>query len=174
MDRSCRVGIACSLVVIGCLVCTEHYAQRISDPTHILGHGKTSTSVYQEIRRAREPLILSQLRQVTSTSQDGRFKEGQVDLEEIRQAMRRGTGGERWKALLPHRQEDRTHYDQLIRVGEKLEECEFLKYPTRFANELRLGVRENPTVEQIFKSNVMLPEVDTAREYWTPSVEQAI
>ena len=39
-----------------------------------------------------------------------------------------------------------------------------LKYPTRFANELRLGVRENPTVEQILTSNVMLPEVDTARE----------
>ena len=49
-----------------------------------------------------------------------------------------------------------------------------LKYPTRFANELRLGVRENPTVEQILTSNVMLPGVDTAREYWTPSVEQAI
>ena len=43
-----------------------------------------------------------------------------------------------------------------------------LKYPTR------IGVRENPTVEQILTNNVMLPEVDTAREYWTPSVEQAI
>ena len=49
-----------------------------------------------------------------------------------------------------------------------------LKYPTRFANELRLGVRENPTVEQILTSNVMLPEEDTAREYWTPTVEQNI
>ena len=49
-----------------------------------------------------------------------------------------------------------------------------LKYPTSFANELRLGVRANPTVEQIFKSNVMLPEVDTAREFWTPTVEQNI
>ena len=34
-----------------------------------------------------------------------------------------------------------------------------LKYPTRFANELRLGVRENPTIEQILTNNVMLPEV---------------
>ena len=49
-----------------------------------------------------------------------------------------------------------------------------LKYPTRFANELRLGVRENPTIEQILTNNVMLPEVDTAREYWTPTVEQNI
>ena len=49
-----------------------------------------------------------------------------------------------------------------------------LKYPTRFANELRLGVRENPTVQQILTSNVMLPEVDTTREYWTQTVEQNI
>ena len=47
-----------------------------------------------------------------------------------------------------------------------------LKYPTRFANELRLGVRDNYTLEQILEANVMLPGVDTAREYWTPTPEQ--
>ena len=47
-----------------------------------------------------------------------------------------------------------------------------LKYPTRFANELRLGVRDNYTLDQILEANVMLPEVDTAREYWTPTPEQ--
>ena len=47
-----------------------------------------------------------------------------------------------------------------------------LKYPTRFANELRLGVRDNYTLDQILAANVMLPEVDTAREYWTPTPEQ--
>ena len=48
-----------------------------------------------------------------------------------------------------------------------------LKYPTRFANELRLGVRDNPTVEQILAANVMLPEKDTTREYWSPTTSQA-
>ena len=48
-----------------------------------------------------------------------------------------------------------------------------LKYPTRFANELRLGVRDDPTVEQILAANVMLPEKDTAREYWSPTTGQA-
>ena len=47
-----------------------------------------------------------------------------------------------------------------------------LKYPTRFANELRLGVRDNLSVGQILRANVMLPEVDTAREYWRPSANQ--
>ena len=40
------------------------------------------------------------------------------------QATRRGTGGEQWKALLPHRYEDMTHRNQLTRVGENLEERE--------------------------------------------------
>ena len=43
-----------------------------------------------------------------------------------------------------------------------------LKYPTRFTNELRLGVRDNPTVEQVLQANVILPEVDTSREFWGP------
>ena len=47
-----------------------------------------------------------------------------------------------------------------------------LEYLTRFANELRLGVRDNYTLDQILGANVMLPEVDTAREYWTPTPEQ--
>ena len=49
-----------------------------------------------------------------------------------------------------------------------------LKYPTRFANELRLGVRDNPTVEQVLQANVMLPEVDTSREFWGPNADQVI
>ena len=34
-----------------------------------------------------------------------------------------------------------------------------LKYPTRFANELRLGVRENPTIEQILTNNVTVSQL---------------
>ena len=44
----------------------------------------------------------------------------------------------------------------------------------KYVNELRLGVRDNPTVEQILAANVMLPEKDTAREYWSPTTDQAI
>ena len=47
-----------------------------------------------------------------------------------------------------------------------------LKYPTRFANELRLGVRDNHGLDQILQANVILPEVDTAREYWIPTIEE--
>ena len=47
-----------------------------------------------------------------------------------------------------------------------------LKYPTRFANELRLGERDIYTLDQILEANVMVPEVDMAREYWTPTPEQ--
>ena len=48
-----------------------------------------------------------------------------------------------------------------------------LKFPSRYAEELRRGVRANPTIEQILEANVMLPEVDTTREYWIPSPEKA-
>ena len=48
-----------------------------------------------------------------------------------------------------------------------------LKYATQFAGELRSGVREHPTVEEILAANAMQPEVDTAREFWIPSPEQA-
>ena len=47
-----------------------------------------------------------------------------------------------------------------------------LKYPTRFANELRLGVRDNHGLDQILEANVIIPEVDTAREYWVPTIEE--
>ena len=47
-----------------------------------------------------------------------------------------------------------------------------LKFPARYADELRLGVRVNPTIEQILEANVMLPDVDTTREYWVPTPEQ--
>ena len=48
-----------------------------------------------------------------------------------------------------------------------------LKFPARYADELRAGVRVNYTVEQILAENVMLPEVDTTREFWTPTPEEA-
>ena len=48
-----------------------------------------------------------------------------------------------------------------------------LKYATRFAGELRSGVRENPSVEEILAANAMQPEVDITREFWVPSPEQA-
>ena len=48
-----------------------------------------------------------------------------------------------------------------------------LKFPARYAEELRRGVRVNPTIEQILEANVMLPDVDTTREYWIPTQEQA-
>ena len=44
--------------------------------------------------------------------------------------------------------------------------AKILKYSTRVANELRRGVRETPTVEE------MKPEVDATREYWVPTPEQ--
>ena len=47
-----------------------------------------------------------------------------------------------------------------------------LEYPTRFANELRLGERVQYDLAQILAANVMLPDVDTAREYWVPTPEQ--
>ena len=47
-----------------------------------------------------------------------------------------------------------------------------LEYPTRFANELRLGERVQHDLAQILAANVMLPDVDTAREYWVPTPEQ--
>ncbi len=40
-----------------------------------------------------------------------------------------------------------------------------LKYPTRFTNELRLGVRDNHGLDQILQANVILPELDATREY---------
>ena len=47
-----------------------------------------------------------------------------------------------------------------------------LKYPTRFANELRLGVRYNHGLVQILEANVILREVDATREYWVPTIEE--
>ena len=47
-----------------------------------------------------------------------------------------------------------------------------LKYPTRFANELRLGVRDNHELDQILQANVILPVVDATREYWNPTIEE--
>ena len=47
-----------------------------------------------------------------------------------------------------------------------------LQFPARYAEELRSGQRGVYTAEQILARNVMLPEVDTAREYWQPTPEQ--
>ena len=39
-----------------------------------------------------------------------------------------------------------------------------LKFPARYGEELRRGVRVSPTVEQILEANVMLPDVNTPHE----------
>ena len=58
-------------------------------------------------------------------------------------------------------------------MGEILEECQDTEVSYhRLKNELRLGVRDNYTLDQILEADVMLPEVNTAREYWTPTPEQ--
>ena len=95
-----------------------------------------------------------------------------------------------WKKFEKPRVEARTENDGKLyhRINKKTGRAEtnllewerswknvkILKYPTRFANELRLGVRENPTVEDVLAENAMLPEVDVGREYWTPAPEQMI
>ena len=48
-----------------------------------------------------------------------------------------------------------------------------LKYPTCYASELRSGVRAQYTVEQVLAANPMLPDVDTVREFWIPTEEEA-
>ena len=48
-----------------------------------------------------------------------------------------------------------------------------LQFPATYAKELRSGPRAEYTVEQILARNRMLPEVDTAREFWLPIAEQA-
>ena len=48
-----------------------------------------------------------------------------------------------------------------------------LVYPTRFANELRLGERVQHDLAKILAANVMLSDGDTAREYWIPTPAQA-
>ena len=44
-----------------------------------------------------------------------------------------------------------------------------LKYPTRYATELRLGESIEHGIAQILAANPMLPDVDTAREHWVPT-----
>ena len=44
-----------------------------------------------------------------------------------------------------------------------------LKYPTRYATELRLGESIEHGIAQILAANPMLPDVDTAREHWIPT-----
>ena len=43
----------------------------------------------------------------------------------------------------------------------------------RYASELRSGVRAQYIVEQVLAANPMLPDVDTAREFWIPTEEEA-
>ena len=48
-----------------------------------------------------------------------------------------------------------------------------LRYPTRYADELRSGVR-NPIDEELVLAELqILPELDAAREFWRPTPEQA-
>ena len=49
-----------------------------------------------------------------------------------------------------------------------------LKYPTQYANELRLGEGIVYDIDQVLAANPMLPEVDTAREHWVPTAEQTV
>ena len=62
------------------------------------------------------------------------------------------------------------HRNQSTGVGEILEDT--VVPHTRFANELRLGVRDNYTLDQVLEASVMLSEVETAIKYWTPTPEQ--
>ena len=56
----------------------------------------------------------------------------------------------------------------------KPEPPKILQFPARYAEEeLRSGQRGNYTVEQVLARNAMLPDVDTDREYWTFTPEQA-
>ena len=48
-----------------------------------------------------------------------------------------------------------------------------VQFPAKYSEELRSGERADYTVEQILARNVMQPEVDTAREFWLPTAEQA-
>ena len=48
-----------------------------------------------------------------------------------------------------------------------------LQFPAKYAEELRSGQRAEYSVEQILARNRMLPEVDTDREFWLPTAEQA-
>ena len=48
-----------------------------------------------------------------------------------------------------------------------------LQFTARYAEEVRTGQGGVYTVEQILVRNVMLPEVDTARELWLPTPEQS-
>ena len=47
-----------------------------------------------------------------------------------------------------------------------------LQFPANYAEELHSGERAEYTMEQILARNRMLPEVDTAREFWLPTAEQ--
>ena len=57
--------------------------------------------------------------------------------------------------------------DSLLEEHEVVE----LKYSTRFANELRTGVRILYGVDQVLAANPILPEVDTDRERWISTAD---
>ncbi len=48
-----------------------------------------------------------------------------------------------------------------------------LKYPTRYADELRTGVRNPANEEEVLAGLQILPELDAAREFWRPTAEEA-
>ena len=48
-----------------------------------------------------------------------------------------------------------------------------LRYPTRYAEELRSGERKQANEEEVLAGLQILPEDDTAREFWRPTPEEA-
>ena len=76
------------------------------------------------------------------------------------------------EAFLPHSKRTWRPETNYLEWERSWKNVKILKYLTRFANELRAGERENPTVEEILAANAMQPEVDATREYWVPMPEQ--
>ena len=48
-----------------------------------------------------------------------------------------------------------------------------LLYPTRYAEELRTGVRNQANEEAVLAELQILPEIDTTRQFWRPTPEGA-
>ena len=97
----------------------------------------------------------------------GDSRKGKVDLQEIRRAaVTDGTCGDDGKLFSHNERRTGRPITNLIVYERSRKNVMIPKYPTRFANELCLGVRDNTTVEQVLQANVMLPEVDTSRKFW--------
>ena len=53
-----------------------------------------------------------------------------------------------------------------------MKNVKILQFPAKHAEEFRSGQRAEYNVKQILARNVLLPEVDTARDFWLPTAEQ--